>query len=198
MTSPERAEAAEPAAITGDWSTLMARAQAGDRAAYRSLLIALVPYLRALCRRHGAPPAELEDVVQDVLLTLHAIRHTYDPARPFGPWIATIARRRSADRLRRHYRITAREVDIEHFDETFIAEEANFNAAPPTEAGLLRAIERLPPGQRQAITLLKLREMSLKEASVASGLSVGALKVATHRALQALRKMLNPSGKRDA
>ena len=55
---------------------------------------------------------------------------------------------------------------------------------------LHQAIQTLPSGQRQAIELLKLREMSLKEAAAASGTTVGALKVATHRAMVALRRLL--------
>ena len=49
---------------------------------------------------------------------------------------------------------------------------------------------RLPEGQRQAIEMLKLKEMSLKEASAASGQSVGALKVAVHRGIKALRALM--------
>jgi DNA-directed RNA polymerase specialized sigma24 family protein len=48
----------------------------------------------------------------------------------------------------------------------------------------------VPAGQREAIELLKLRELSLKEAAAASGTTVGALKVATHRAMIALRRVL--------
>ena len=62
------------------------------------------------------------------------------------------------------------------------------------EAALHQAIENLPPDQRQAIRLLKLEEMSLKEASAKSGRSVAALKVATHRAIANLRKLLRRSG----
>jgi RNA polymerase sigma factor (sigma-70 family) len=62
------------------------------------------------------------------------------------------------------------------------------------DARLGAAIDRLPPEQRQAIKLLKLTEMSLKEAAAASGRSVGAMKVATHRAMKALRKMLQQQG----
>ena len=56
------------------------------------------------------------------------------------------------------------------------------------------AIERLPPGQREAVRLLKLQEMSLQQAAAASGMSVAALKVAMHRAMNNLRKMLTKSG----
>jgi RNA polymerase sigma-70 factor (ECF subfamily) len=56
--------------------------------------------------------------------------------------------------------------------------------------GLERLIERLPPKQQQAVSLLKLKEMSLKEAAKVSGMSIVSLKVATHRALKGLRRML--------
>ena len=55
---------------------------------------------------------------------------------------------------------------------------------------LREAIEALPGGQRDAIEMLKLKEMSLKEAAAASGTTIGALKVATHRAMAALRRKL--------
>jgi RNA polymerase sigma-70 factor (ECF subfamily) len=58
------------------------------------------------------------------------------------------------------------------------------------------ALRALPAGQRRAIELLKLQELSLKEAAARSGTSVGALKVATHRAIAALRKALTGDAKR--
>jgi RNA polymerase sigma-70 factor (ECF subfamily) len=61
---------------------------------------------------------------------------------------------------------------------------------------LREAVERLPPGQREAVRLLKLKEMSLKEAAAVSGMTVAALKVATHRALKRLRKMLGRQDRR--
>jgi RNA polymerase sigma-70 factor (ECF subfamily) len=61
---------------------------------------------------------------------------------------------------------------------------------------LREAVDELPPGQRDAIRLLKLKGLSLKEAAAASGMSIAALKVATHRALKSLRKLLEgPKGK---
>ena len=63
--------------------------------------------------------------------------------------------------------------------------------APGEVTLLAEAIQELSPGQRQAIELLKLQEMSLKEASAATGLSQGALKLATHRAMTALRRALH-------
>jgi len=183
-----------PAARELDWSIYMARAQGGDREAYRRLLEDVTPYLRSIAARHFQNSGDIEDAVQEVLLTVHAVRHTYDPARPFGPWLVAIANRRVVDGLRRRGRSRAREValDIEH--ETFAAPQANL-AETASDGRVLRdAIERLPPGQRDAIRMLKLQEMSLKEAAAASGMSVAALKVATHRALKNLRKMFGRQG----
>jgi RNA polymerase sigma-70 factor (ECF subfamily) len=178
-----------------NWSLLMSRAQDGDRQAYRVLLEDVTPYLRSIAARCFKQPSDVEDTVQDVLLTVHAIRHAYDPNRPFGPWLLAIANRRIIDRLRRQTRAKLREVALAAEHETFSGDPANL---PPqiegsmNEAALREAIENLPPDQRQAIRLLKLEEMSLKEAAARSGRSVAALKVATHRAIANLRKLLRP------
>ncbi|MGH8255821.1 MAG: sigma-70 family RNA polymerase sigma factor [Steroidobacteraceae bacterium] len=182
---------ARSAARDVDWSVLMACAQAGDGTAYRRLLEEVTPYLRSLAARCHRNPGDVEDAIQDVLLTVHAIRHTYDPARPFGPWLVTIANRRLVDRLRRQGRMRSHETPLEAEHETFPAARANENEVMPDVRKLEAAIATLPPGQRQAIRLLKLKEMSLKEAAAASGASVASLKVATHRALKNLRKMLS-------
>lgn len=177
-----------------DWSLLMARAQDGERETYRLLLEDITPYLRSLAARYHRDSRDIEDSVQDVLVTVHAIRHTYDPARPFGPWLAAIANRRMIDRLRIRGRSSARESEFTEEHETFAAPEANFHEAASDARALRRAVERLPAAQREAIELLKLREMSLKEASSESGMSIAGLKVATHRALKNLRKILDKQG----
>src|SRR5215470_1421976 len=102
-----------------DWSGLMARAQDGDRHAYRALLEDITPYLRTLASRCFKEPTDAEDAVQDVLLTIHAIRQTYDPGRPFGPWLVAIANRRIIDRLRRQMRARSREIELSAGHETF-------------------------------------------------------------------------------
>lgn len=171
---------------------LMRAAQAGDAEAYRALLAAITPRIRRVVRARRAflGAADVEDLVQDVLLSLHAVRVTYDPARPFMPWLLAIVRHRLADAARHHTRRT-REVVVEDLDVTFAAVAPNTEdeGAGDVEA-LTHAIQALPAGQRQAIEMLKLKELSLKEAAASTGSSVGALKVATHRAMASLRRLL--------
>lgn len=181
---------AGPAVAAHDWDVLMARAQTGDRGAYRELLNAVLPWLRNIAAARFRARDDVEDAVQDILLTLHAIRHTYDPSRPFKPWLMAVARRRIADRLRVKIRRSARETFLSPEHETFAGEETN-SIEQESEAKRLReAMAELPEGQRKAVTMLKLEEKSLAETSAATGISITALKVSTHRALGNLRKLL--------
>jgi RNA polymerase sigma factor (sigma-70 family) len=189
MVTPSRP--GKPLVKEAAWSRLMAAAQDGDRSAYEQLLREIVPFIRSVALRQHRAPDRVDDVVQEVLLTLHRIRHTYDPSRPFEHWLATIARRRSIDFLRRRMRIDAAEATDELAYETFAdprtkRESERRDWAP----GLGAAIAELPKGQREAIELLKLREMSLAEASRMTGKSIGALKVNVHRAIKALKSRL--------
>lgn len=188
---PDTAGPQNGAARDIDWSILMARAQDGDGPAYRTLLEQITPYVRALAAPRHNDQGDIEDAVQDVLLAIHALRATYDPVRPFGPWLVTIASRRLIDRLRRQGRQRSRETALTGEHEILAMPPADMEQ-PERQRALAIALATLPPGQRQAIQMLKLKEMSLIEAAEKTGLSVSALKVATHRALKALRKLMSP------
>jgi RNA polymerase sigma-70 factor (ECF subfamily) len=175
----------------GRWSQLMASAQDGDRAAYGGLLREIVPFIAAIAAREHRSQDRIEDVVQDVLLTVHRVRHTYDPSRPFKPWLAAISQRRSIDLLRRRTRRAALETSDDKAYETFADPQANraMEVYASTD-GLNEAIAGLPQQQKEAVELLKLRELSLQEASRVSGKSVASLKVSAHRAIKSLRLRL--------
>jgi RNA polymerase sigma-70 factor (ECF subfamily) len=176
---------------TAHWTAWMAAAQNGDRAAYERLLRGIVPFVRTIVAGQHRTADRIDDVVQDVLLTIHRVRHTYDPARPFEHWLATIAKRRSIDALRRRIRTNANETADEEAYETFADPQANRTAEVRDASDQLAgALATLTERQREAIDLLKLREMSLVEASKASGQSVAALKVNVHRAIKVLRTKL--------
>jgi RNA polymerase sigma factor (sigma-70 family) len=187
------AQVAQRAASDRRLASLMQSAQDGDRVAYAGLLRELVLLLQRLVRgRLGfLQPTDREDLVQDILLSLHAARATYDPRRPFMPWLMSIAHHRMGDRARRHARVWANEVLVDEFAESIFDEGSDLPDSEYGDPELVRqAVKGLPAGQRAAIELLKLRELSLKEAADLSGMSVGALKVAAHRAIKSLRGAL--------
>ena len=176
-----------------DFRALMIAANSGDREAYGRLLHALTAVVRRIVSndRHLIGADAAEDVVQEVLLSVHSVRATYDPGRPFMPWLLAIVRRRTIDAGRRRLRRGSREVPLDENAVTFPASDANtYRDELPHAQELRVAIARLPRGQREAIEMLKLREMSLREASAASGVTEGALKVAVHRAIGSLRRMM--------
>ena len=172
------------------WSTLLAAAQAGDGAAYRAFLKDILPFARAIARRHLRSEEAIEDAVQDSLLTLHRVRHTYEPGRPVEPWLAAIVNRRAIDVARRTGRLGAREVHDEAAFETFADPAANRYEAAEAADSIAHMLGALTPKQREAVELVKLKEMSLAEASAASGQSIGSLKVNVHRAIQRLRLLM--------
>ena len=71
------------------WATWMRAGIAGDGEAYRRFLEAVTPFVRGTavkrCSQLGISRAEVEDIVQNVLLAVHLKRGTWDPGRPLGP-----------------------------------------------------------------------------------------------------------------
>jgi RNA polymerase sigma factor (sigma-70 family) len=135
----------------------MALAQAGDHEAYRALLEDLTSSLHAFLQRRLFDPEEVADVLQDILMTLHRARHTYDPARPFEPWIFAIARHVLVDHARRRNR----RLRVEVLADVDLPEVAASEPAGSDDP-LVEALEQLPRGQREAFTMLKLEGCRLR------------------------------------
>jgi len=176
----------------------MAAAQSGDRAAYEALLRDCVPFIAMVAGRQGVPPDRRDDVVQDVLLTIHRARQTYDPARSFNAWLRIIAERRAIDLMRQVHRHGAREVHAPVAFESYADRDADPARGVDHVQGSGRvsdALAGLPASQREAVEALVLREQSLAEAAVTTRRSKGALKVNLHRALKSLRGKLERTGR---
>jgi RNA polymerase sigma factor (sigma-70 family) len=168
----------------------MVAAQAGDRSAYEALLRGCVAFIKSVAYRQGVPLDCIDDVVQETLLTVHRARQTYDPTRPFSAWLRTIAQRRAIDVMRRQGYKGARELHApiayeNHPDPNDDPEKALDRTDRTAQLG--RAVDNLPPGQRDAVKHLVLLEQSLDEAAASTRKTAGAIKVNLHRALKALR-----------
>jgi RNA polymerase sigma-70 factor (ECF subfamily) len=169
----------------------MRSTQDGDRKAYSQLLSELLPLLRRVVTQKWPNASDNEDVVQEVLVSLHTVRHTYDSSRPFMPWLMTIASRRIADAARRRYARSANETTVDVMPETFSGDDAKTEQEVNDDREALRqAMAILPDGQREAIELLKIQGLSLEEASQVTGKSVASLKVGVHRAIKRMRQSL--------
>jgi RNA polymerase sigma factor (sigma-70 family) len=175
-------------------SALMAAAQAGDSTSYQTLLRDCIPVIKSVARRRRVDADRIDDVVQDVLLTIHRARHTYDPSRSFTAWLCVIADRRSIDLLRRTRRQDMREVHAPLAFERHADDEAadpSRGLAHADATGIIaRALASLPARQREAVQHFVLEERSLADISALTQRTKGSLKVNLHRALKALRSKL--------
>ncbi|MDQ0392750.1 sigma-70 family RNA polymerase sigma factor [Labrys monachus] len=168
-----------------EWAIWMRAAIAGDAGAYRRFLEAVTPRVRAMARRRceqfGASAGDWEDVVQEVLLTIHLKRGTWDQTRPIGPWISTIVRNKLIDSLRRRGRRVM--VPIEDVVDTLEA-EAPADSLDPRD--LDRMLGHLKDQQRMIVKSISVEGSSIRETADRLRMTEGAVRVALHRALKAL------------
>jgi len=153
---------------------------AGDVAAYRLLLDALVPLLRAFYRRRVRSPDDAEDLVQESLVAIHTRRATYDPGRPFTAWLFAIARYKMID----HFRRTRLLVQLPSLDEILVAE--GFEDESGARLDVDRLLAELPPKQAQAIRRTRIEGLSIAEAAASGGIGESDVKVSVHRGLKTL------------
>ena len=147
-------------------------------------------FIVSLARRQAVPPDRIDDVVQEVLLTIHRARATYDPRRSFEAWLRIIVERRAIDVLRQMRRHGEREVDAPLAYESYADEAIDLSAGIERKDEVKRigaALTELPQRQREAVQHLMVEERSLDDAAALTGRSKGSLKVSLHRALNALR-----------
>lgn len=171
---------------------LMAAGQQGDRAAYEALMCELQVVVSLYVRRRVGTASWGEDVVQDVLISIHRSRHTWNPLRPFAPWFYAVMQSRLVDAIRRQRR-TARWQDAVDAADPHRRSESP-EAAAIARVDLAQALQQLSPVQRLVIDRLKLRERTVKHVAAETGLSESNVKVIAHRGYAALKRLLSGAG----
>lgn len=162
---------------------LMRSSQRGDKQAYVALLTEVQLWLQRFFRRRCAPD-QIDDLVQEVLIALHNKRATYDPTRPFLPWLAAIARYRWVDHLRSVYRNA--EDALSDYDAPQDSEEESLVA----RLSLDRMFVQIPGKQAEVIELVRIAGLSIREAAERSGQTETAVKVNIHRGLKKLSALI--------
>ncbi len=165
------------------WGRLLLAARAGDGAAYERLLRELDLWLRAYYARR-LPYCAADDARQEVLLAIHAKRHTFASSKPFGAWLTAIARYKWVDRVRDASRYSALALDED------IAIEDHEGAAI-SAAALDQLLGRLKPAQESVIRLVKLNGLSIARAAGATGQSAALVKINIHRGLKKLSTLVS-------
>ena len=167
---------------------LMKRSLAGDQPAYALLLQATTRLLRPFLAKRLSIANEVDDLMQEILISVHKARHTYDGERPYKPWVYAIAKFRLQDHLRAHYSDQLRHaLDFDELEEYLLE--------PVTESlmsyeSISGEVEKLPEKQATILRLLHQEGYTAREVAEKIGMTESAVKVAAHRAYKVLRKNL--------
>jgi RNA polymerase sigma-70 factor, ECF subfamily len=157
---------------------LVGAAQQGDRAAFGEL------YARYARMVHGillarVPQADVDDLVQDVFLQAMERLSTLRDAMAFGGWLASIARHRAIDFLRRAPRTTELPEDLAVHDPDRMDALA-----------VLSIIQTLPDAYRETLVLRLVEGFTGPEIAAYTGLTEGSVRVNLHRGMRQLRDKL--------
>ncbi len=163
----------------------MQQAQAGDKAAYGALLEQVTPMVEAYLYKRVSVREDVPDIAQEILMSIHKARHSYESPRPFAPWLYAICHYRLQDYFRQVYR--CREDACEDFSHVLDALAAPADDAAAHKQLLGKALSCLNDKQRTIIETLYLKEQSAQEVADQLGISVPDVRTSAHRAMKRLR-----------
>jgi RNA polymerase sigma-70 factor (ECF subfamily) len=167
---------------------LAARAGAGDRAAFGTLVERYAGQARRLARSILGNADDADDAAQDGFLAALKGLERYDPTRPFGPWLLRIVANAASDRRRR---LKVRATDP-------IPTDAVTRSPAPDQlvdhsafrAALDSALATLPTRQRIAVVLFDVEGYSHREIAQVVNVSEGTVRSDVFHARRALREAL--------
>ena len=166
----------------------MRQSLTGDQHAYATLLRKTAQLLRPFLTKRLSFSNEVDDLMQEILISIHKARHTYDGNRPYKPWAYAIAKFRLQDFLRAHYADQLRHsVDFDELEETL---EDYVTESGLSYESISGEVQKLPEKQAAILQLMHQEGYTAKEVAEKMGMNESAVKVAAHRAYKVLRKRL--------
>lgn len=167
-----------------EFAALLRAGNSGDRASYARFLSEISPVLRRMISAK-VPQADAEDVLQEVLISVHKARHTYDGERPIMPWLAAITHFRMTDYLRKHYASMKHQTtDIAEMEE-FLADVTQSDDSNENIDELLKDV---PEKQKRILTMMHVEGFTARQVGEKLNMNESAVKVAAHRALKKIRE----------
>jgi RNA polymerase sigma-70 factor (ECF subfamily) len=177
------------------WAEAMRAERRGEAVAYERMLKEVANTLRRSLAprlvRVGLGAHEAEDLVQEILIGLHGKRHTWDPARPFLPWLHTITRYKLIDFMRHRRGDTRRRVDLALED--WLEIECSTHEANRSMWEMDRHLAVLPVSQRKIVRAIAVEGASVRNVARGLATSEGAVRVTLHRAIRRLLAAADPT-----
>jgi RNA polymerase sigma-70 factor (ECF subfamily) len=172
-------------------SHLMRLTQSGDSGAYNQLLTRIEKMLQSYVRK-SVRDDMAEDVIQEIILGIHAKRNTFNTEQFFLPWLYAIARYKVIDYIRAKGKREVLLIDPED-SESLLASDillaSDFFGVVDsfTVDDLESLFVDLPEKQREVIKSVKIDGLSIKETSTKLNLTESDIKISIHRALKTLK-----------
>ncbi len=169
-------------------SALVARALAGDRAAFGVLVERYAASVRRVARAVLGDPDDADDAAQDGMLAALVKLRQYDPSRPFGPWLMRVVANAATDRRRRR-----RVRQTEQLDAGLVGGGVTPDVETDRRAlgrRLREALAQLPERRRLAVVLFDVEGYSHAEIGRILRLPEGTVRSEVFHARRALRALL--------
>jgi RNA polymerase sigma-70 factor (ECF subfamily) len=133
------------------------------------------------------PPAEVDDVLQDVFVRMQRGLGSLREEERFTSWLFQVARSSVAEHVRAKARhpIAPDEVELPAAP----TEDDDRGASRSLSACVSLFVARLPSPYREAVTLVELEGLTAREAAEMVGISVSGMKSRVQRGRQQLREM---------
>ena len=174
---------------------LVQRSKDGETAATEELLRTAHTFVSYQCRKLLKNPQDVEDVTQEVLLTMYTKLNTLQEPAAFWGWLSRITANRCMNALSRtHVDLQILEDedghsmldDIENMDQQLVPDAALDNAE--TARMIDEIVEGLPEAQRMCTLLFYFDEMSVKEIASVMGTSENTVKSRLNYARKAIKE----------
>lgn len=168
---------------------LVQRAAAGEPGALEALARHWWPTIRRWTLYQLGEPGLADDAAQEVLANLARGLDSFDPERPFAPWLRVVVRNACHKVREQHQR---------HGHEPLVDDQRVDPGPEPGEAldhkrlaaRAIAAFEALSPRQREVLSLCTFEGMSAADAGRALGIAPATARVLLHRARKSLRAQL--------
>jgi RNA polymerase sigma-70 factor, ECF subfamily len=169
------------------------RVQAGDGEAFGVIIDRYEEKLKRYGRRFLSGREDIEDVVQDVLVSAYRSIHSFDTSLRFSSWIYRIAHNAFVNTLRsRKYRVF--DIDFDTLISHHVVEDSESIERDRKELAELmeHALARVSPKYREVLVLHYFEDMSYKDIADVLQVPVGTVGVRIKRAKEALRAQVKP------
>lgn len=174
------------------WSELMQLAQRGDDIAYKKLLTELRRVIAQSLRYRFGAFSFVDDCVQESLIAIHQARHTYQPNRPFTPWMNAIVRYKTIDLMRKHYRYQEMQGD----DPEVVSLESclmQSNVSIDDKLSGAQLLALIDQPHRDALIYTKFIGLSVEDAAIKLDVSADTVKQRVKRAIAKTTWLLEES-----